>query len=75
MTREELMELRSSLLLGNPPYEIDPVTGARKRKSGTPGLEERRTMGDYDTNASGIRVALEACLQLTDCLLDRMKKV
>ena len=74
MTRDELLELRGRLLLGSPPYELDQATGAKKRSSGAAGLEERRSMGDYDASAAGIRMALEICLQLTQHLLDRMKK-
>lgn len=37
-------------------------------------VDAMRKLGDYDTNASKVRAALEACLKLTQHLLDRMKK-
>ncbi len=37
-------------------------------------VEHRRKLGDYDANAPGVRQALEACLQLTQHLLDRLKR-
>lgn len=35
--------------------------------------EERRRLGDYDTNAAAIRFSIEASLKLADHLLSRMK--
>jgi hypothetical protein len=37
-------------------------------------VEARRRLGDYDTNAAGVRDALDACLKLAQHLLDRMRK-
>jgi hypothetical protein len=73
MTREELLALRNKLIVGDPPFTRDP-TGRMARSDGIAGLEERRALGDYDANAAGIRLALEACLKLAQHLLDRMKK-
>lgn len=73
MNRDELLVLREKLLMGDPPYEENQF-GDKVRKGGTPGLRERKTMGGYDVNASGVALALQACLELTQHLLDRMRK-
>lgn len=36
-------------------------------------VEERKRLGDYDTNAKAIRMALESNLKLAEHLLSRMK--
>lgn len=80
MTYEDLAKLREKLLMGDPPYglndveEVWPIGPVIKRKKGTPGIEERRHVSEYDTNAAGIRMALEACFTLTQHLMDGMKK-
>lgn len=75
MTREELLELRQKLLRGSPPFTPDPTNpGNMTRKIGVPGLEERRAMGDFDANASGVRMALEACLALVQNEIDKKRK-
>ena len=73
MTRDELVELRQKLLLGFPPYETGAM-GELMRKSGIAGLHERRRLGTYDTNASGILLALETILTLCDHALDNMPR-
>ncbi len=37
-------------------------------------VDSQKRLGDYDTNAAAIRAALEACLRLTQHLIDRMKR-
>ena len=73
MTRDELVKLRQDLLLGIPPYDKG-IMGELVRKSGAPGLHERRQMGNYDANAVGILVAMEACLVLCQHVLDNMPR-
>jgi hypothetical protein len=73
LSREELLEIRDQIIRGSPPYTKDSI-GTLKRVGGVPGLDERKAMGDYDTNASGVRMALEICLKLVQHSLDRAKK-
>lgn len=73
MTREEMIAERDRLLHGDPPFTLDPL-GKMTRKDGIPGLLERRQYGDYDVNASGVRLALESQLQAWQHLIDRMRK-
>jgi len=74
MTREEIIELRLRLIRGDPPYEELDLMGKPKRaKGGTPGLDERKALGDYDPGASGIRLVMEALVKLMDHLLERMR--
>ena len=74
MTREEMIDLRKRLLRGDPPYEERDVMGRPKReKGGVPGLDELKAMGDYGAGASGIRLALEAQLQIIEHLLERLR--
>lgn len=76
MKREELVELRDHLIRGDPPYEGFDLMGKPKRgRGGVAGLEERKAMGDYDPNASAIRLLMEAQLKLIDHLLERMRVV
>lgn len=36
-------------------------------------VEQRKQLGDYDANAAGVRLAIEACLKIAQHLLDRMR--
>lgn len=72
MKREELLELRTHLVRGDPPYEVDQM-GNKRRTKGVAGLDERKALGDHDPNAAGIRLALESLLKLTDHLLERLR--
>ena len=74
MERDELLALRDKILSGDPPFTEKDVFGKPSRKTGTPGLLERRAAGDYDTNASGVRIALEAVVALIQDRLDHMRK-
>ncbi len=72
--RADMVALRDRLLLGDPPYEIDPFLQTKIRKSGAPGLEELRDIGNYDAGAAANILALDACLQIIDhILLERIK--
>lgn len=73
MIREELVELRKKLMKGSPPYTTDPVLGNKSRKGGVAGLEERKAIGAFDPNSSGVILALEAIMQITDHLLEKEK--
>ena len=37
-------------------------------------VEIRKKLGDFDTNAPAIRIALESCLALTQHIIDSTKK-
>ena len=37
-------------------------------------VEHLRKLGDFDANARSVRLTAEACLQLTQHLLDRLKR-
>lgn len=71
MTREELVQWQRNLLLGIPPYSKN-VLGELLRNSGTPGIHERRQMGNFDANASGVLLALEGCLAVCQHALDNL---
>lgn len=72
--RDDMVALRNRLLLGEPPYEIDAFLQTKvRKKGGAPGLEELRDIGNYDAGAGANILALEACLQIIDHLLGRMK--
>lgn len=73
MTREELLEVRKRLMLGDPPYTRDTMGNLRREKGGLPGLLERQALGDHDPNASGVRLALDTTLMLIDHLLEKMR--
>jgi hypothetical protein len=74
MNRDEMVELRRRLIRGDPPYEEVDLMGRPKRdKSGVPGLDELKAMGDYGAGASGIRLALETELRIIDHLLEKMR--
>lgn len=73
MKRDEMVELRKRLMMGEPPYTVDPMGNLRREKGGLPGLNERKRAGDHDPNASGVRLALETLLALIDHWLERMK--
>lgn len=70
MTKEELLAIRKRLIMGDPPYEKDDM-GNLRRRGGVAGLHERKSLGDHDPNASGVRLALETLLALID---DRLEK-
>jgi hypothetical protein len=74
MTREELVALRTLLMRGTPPYTKNALGALERKSGGIPGIEERRAMGQYDTNASGVLLALEASLMMVDHILERTKK-
>jgi len=71
--RDDMLALRSRLMVGDPPYEIDPFLQTKVRKSGAPGFEELRDIGNYDAGASANILALDACIQIIDHLLGRIK--
>ena len=71
--RDDMVALRSRLMLGDPPYEIDPYLQTKVRKSGVPGFEELRDIGNYDAGAAANILALDACIQIIDHLLERIK--
>jgi len=73
MTRDEIVKLRQDLLLGIPPY-VKGSMGELTRKSGIAGLEERRQLGTYDTNASGILLVMTTTLMLCEHALDNMPR-
>jgi|GEM_PF-5246753 hypothetical protein len=73
MTRDDFLALRDKILQGDPPFTVDSL-GKPARKTGIPGLIERRALGDYDVSASGVRLALEGVLVLVQDRIDRMKK-
>jgi hypothetical protein len=76
MTRQELLDLRTKLIRGDPPYTVRKVgpIEERNRSGGVPGLDERAMINEFDANASGVKLALQACLALTEHLLERLKK-
>ena len=37
-------------------------------------VQDRKKLGDFDTNAPAIRAALESCLALTQHIIDSTKK-
>ena len=74
MTRDELVALRDRLVRGDPPYELDDMGNMRRGRGGVRGVNELIRMGDHNPDAAVIRMALETCLQLTDHLLERMRK-
>lgn len=71
--RDEMAALRKKIMMGEPPYEIDPFLQTKIRKSGTRGLEELRDIGNYSAGAEAAILALEASLQIVDHLLERMR--
>lgn len=73
MKRDELVQLRERVLLGEPPYTKDALGKLRRERGGLPGLHERQALGDHDPNASGVRLALETQVALIDHLLERMR--
>jgi hypothetical protein len=74
MKREEMVELRTRLIRGDPPYdEIDLMGKPKRGKGGVPGLDERKALGDYDPGAGGLRLSFEALVKLIDHFLERMK--
>jgi len=73
MTRDEIIELRQKLLLGVPPYETGAM-GELMRKGGIAGLDERRRLGAYDANASGLLLVMETSLMLCNHALDNMPR-
>lgn len=74
MTRDEMVELRKTLLLGSPHYkEVDLMGRPKREKGGVPGIHELQAMGDYGAGASGIRLALESVVQILDHMLERMR--
>lgn len=72
MTREEMVELRKRLIVGEPPYERDPM-GSLIRKTGSVGLDELRVLSDYGPGAAAIRTLFEAQIMLLDHLLPPLK--
>jgi hypothetical protein len=71
MTRDEILALRKQLLMGNPPYEIEPVFGKKTRKEGAAGIEELRQVGEYHPAAPAGLLALETCLRIIEHLLEK----
>jgi hypothetical protein len=71
--RDEMVALRKRLMVGEPPYEIEPVMGRKVRKTGTKGLDELKDIGNYDAGADGTVLALETCLHIIDHILERLK--
>lgn len=73
MTRQEVIELRKRLIVGEPPYTKDTTGNLVRDRGGFAGIEERRIMGDYSPDATAIRVLIETCLLLIDDKLERMR--
>lgn len=73
MKREEMIELRTSLLRGVPPYEKDSMGNLRRDKSGTPGLHELHKMGDFNPIAATVRLMMDVQLKMIDHLLERLR--
>lgn len=73
MNRDEMIKLRTRLIKGEPPYEIDQMGNKVRQKGGLPGIEERKAVGDYSYESTGVRLALETLLQITEHLLERMR--
>jgi hypothetical protein len=71
--RDELIALRKRLMMGDPPYEIEPVLGRKVRKTGTPGFHELQEIGNYGAGASGTVLTMDAIIQILDHLLGRVK--
>lgn len=74
MNREEMVDLRSRLLMGDPPYTVDQMSNMRREKGGVRGLDELKKLGDYNPDTATLRLALETSLKLIDHLLERMRK-
>lgn len=73
MTRDELVALRETLLLGTPPYKKGAM-GELLREKGAPGIHEYRQMGAYDAGAMGTLLALESALSLCQHVIDQMPR-
>ena len=74
--RDEMLALRKKIMMGDPPYEVEkagPLAGKKIRKTGSPGLQELREIGNYGAGAGGTVIALEAILQVVEHLLERLK--
>lgn len=73
MTRDELVQWQRNLLLGVPAYKKGSL-GELVRDNGVPGIHERRQMGAYDANASGVLLALEGCLAVCQHAIDQLPR-
>jgi hypothetical protein len=73
MKREEMIERRTSLLRGVPPYEKDAMGNFVRGRSGTQGLHELQKMGDFNPIAPTVRLMLENQVALIDHLLERLR--
>jgi hypothetical protein len=73
MNRQEMIELRTSLLRGVPPYEKDAMGNYVRGRSGTPGLHELQKMGDFNPIAPSVRLMMDVQVKLLDHLLERLR--
>lgn len=73
MKREEMVELRTSLIRGDPPYVKDSMGNFVRGKGGTPGLHELQKMGDFSPAAPTLRMMLAAQIKILDHLLERLR--
>ena len=73
MNRQEMIELRTSLLRGVPPYEKDSMGNFVRGRSGTPGLHELQKMGDFSPIAPSVRLLFEIHVKMLDHMLERVR--
>ena len=69
--RDDMVAIRKRLLMGDPPYTVDPVMQTKKRSGGNPGLEELNAVGDYAPGAASLRLTIDSLIRLIDVFLER----
>jgi hypothetical protein len=73
MNRQEMIELRTSLLRGVPPYEKDSMGNFVRGKGGTLGLHELTKLSDFNPIAASVRLLFETHVKILDHMLERAR--
>lgn len=72
--RDRLVALRKRVLMGDPPYKVDPLMKTKRREfGGKPGLEELVDIGDYGPGAASQRLTMELIRDILDDMIERTK--
>lgn len=73
MKRDEMIQLRTNLIRGIPPYEKDSMGNFVREKGGTRGLHELQKTGDFSPDSATLRMALDIQVKLIDHILERLR--